>query len=236
MEKLITINLSYYNQSKNILSKHIEYWNSYPTKIKKLFTFFIIDDCSQIPAEELLKDMNLSSLDIHLYRVEKDLICNIAGVRNLGAKECKTPWYIILDMDTLISPTIAEQLTQLASDNMKNNKAFLFNRKVINDPKHIKNNVPHPAVCLIRIKDYWNVGGCEEDLVGSYGKTDGSFWYKASGKVEQVTKNDIYLEYYPEGESNIQRDVTRNQKIFSQKKKNNSWSTDYVRFPWKKVF
>lgn len=236
MNKLITINLSYYNQSKSILLKHIDYWKSYPNNIKELFTFFIIDDCSKIPAEELLKESDLSSIDIHLYRVEVDLVCNIAGVRNLGAKECKTPWYVILDMDTIISVEMAQQLIHLANENNRKNNAFNFNRKVINDPKHIKNNVPHPAVCLIRIKDYWNIGGCEEDLVGSYGKTDGSFWYRAMNKVELITKNNIYLEYYPEGEADIKRDTTRNKNIFSQKKKNNSWSTDFVRFPWKKIF
>jgi len=236
MEKIISINLSYYNQPKSILLKHLNYWISYPANIKNQFTFFIIDDCSKIPAEEILKDIDVSSLDIHLYRVEVDLVCNIAGVRNLGAKECKTPWYVILDMDTLISTEMAQQLIQLANENIKKNIAFNFNRKVINDSKHIKNNVPHPAVCLIRIKDYWNIGGCEEDLVGSYGKTDGSFWYRAKNKVELNTKNNIYLEYYAEGEADIKRDTSRNKSIFANKKKNNSWSTDFVRFPWKKIF
>ena len=30
------------------------------------------------------------------------MYCNIGGVRNLGAKECTTPWYVIIDMDTII--------------------------------------------------------------------------------------------------------------------------------------
>lgn len=236
MEKIITINLSYYNQPRSILMKHIDNWKSYPDNIRNKFTFFIIDDCSKITAEEILKNIDLSSLDIHIYRVKIDLICNIAGVRNLGAKECETPWYVILDMDTLISTEMAEQLIQLANENINKNNAFNFNRKVINNPKHIKNNVAHPAVCLIRTSDYWNIGGCEEDLVGSYGKTDASFWHRAKNKVELITKNNIYLEYYPEGESNIKRDTTRNIKIYKEKKKNNTWSKDFVRFPWKKIF
>ena len=48
MSKLITINLSYYNQSKEILLKHIEYWNSTPKEIRVQMTFFIIVDCSKV--------------------------------------------------------------------------------------------------------------------------------------------------------------------------------------------
>ena len=127
---------------------------------------------------------------------------------------------------------MAQQLIQLANDNKNKNNTFKFNRKVINNPKHKKNNVPHPAVCLIRIEDYWNIGGNEEDLVGSYGKTDGSFYHRANGKVNLFIKEDIYLDYFEEGESEINRDFSRNEKLIQEKIKNNSWSKDFVRFPW----
>ena len=232
MTKLITVNLSYYNQSKEILLKHIEYWKSYPKEIRDQMTFFIIDDCSKVPISELIKKEDLEDLDVVIYHVKKDLVCNIAGIRNLGAKECKTPWYVIIDMDTLIPTKMAAQLIQLAKDNMDNNNTFKFNRKVISNPNHKKNNIPHPAVCLIRIKDYWNIGGNEEDLIGSYGKTDGSFYHRAKGKVNLFIKEDIYLDYFEEGESEINRDFSRNEKLIQEKIKNNSWSKDFVRFPW----
>ena len=69
---------------------------------KKLFTFFIIDDCSKKDTLQILKDYDLSDLNISIYRVLDDLVCNIAGVRNLGATECQTEWMVILDMDTLL--------------------------------------------------------------------------------------------------------------------------------------
>ena len=235
MSKLITINLSYYNQSKEILLKHIEYWKSYPKEIRDQMTFFIIDDCSKIHISELIKKEDLGDLDVVIYRVKIDLNCNIAGIRNLGAKECKTPWYVIIDMDTLIPIKMASQLIQLAKENMNINNTFKFNRKVINNPNHKKNNVPHPAVCLIRIHDYWNIGGNEEDLVGNYGKTDGSFYYRAQNKVNVITKNDIYLDYFEEGESNINRDSSINEKLIQEKINNNSWSKKFVRFPWEIV-
>ena len=231
--KLITIGLSYYNQPKNTLIRHIEHWKQFTNK--DMFGFCIVDDCSKIPAYELLEDYDYSSIDIHLYRVEEDLYCNIAGVRNLVAKECNTPYLVILDMDTIIDNKMAEQLLQLANENIDKNNTFKFNRIVPENKFHVKNNQPHPAVCLIRKEDYWNIGGCEEDLVGHYGQTDPSFWHKASGIVNLRVYRDINLLYYPDAEAEIKRDVTHNAKLFEEKKKTNNWSTDYIRFKWKKM-
>ena len=83
---MITVNLSFFNQN-DILIKHVELWKSYPDELKKLFTFFIIDDFSKTSVIEVLNDIDLSDLNIHIYRVLDDLVCNIAGVRNLGAKK-----------------------------------------------------------------------------------------------------------------------------------------------------
>ena len=104
--KKITINLSFYNQDK-ILMKHVSRWNSWPQDILQIFSFCIIDDCSKNNAYEVLKGIDLSNIDLSIYRVKEDLICNIAGVRNLSAKLCKTDWMLNLDMDTLISKDFA---------------------------------------------------------------------------------------------------------------------------------
>jgi hypothetical protein len=235
MNKLITINLSFYNQSDNMLLKHINTWESYPDDIKNLFTFYIIDDASKKPASEIIKKE--TDLDLHLYRVEEDLYCNIAGVRNLGAKECNTPWMVILDMDTIISKELAQSMIELANKNINNNIVFKFNRKVPDNSNHIKHNKPHPAICLIRKSNYWKIGGCEEDLVGHYGYTDPSFWYRAKNKKVSINiQKKLFLLYYPEGESDINRDNKHNKKLFEKRKKDNKWSNKYIRFKWHKVF
>ena len=234
--KMITICLSYYNQSLNILLKHIENWKSFPNNILDQFKFCIVDDCSKIPIDQMLKDVDLSNLSIKLYRVKQDLNCNIGGVRNLAATQCSTPWMVILDMDTVIDRKVATSLVEFSRNNMNNNIAFKFNRIVPENKNHIKNNKPHPAVCLIRKEDYWNIGGCDEDFVGNYGQTDPHFWYRAKGIISVKEKNSVYLLYYPEGESNIDRNRKPNQILFDQKKKKQKeWSTDYLRFDWELI-
>ena len=230
--KKITINLSFYNQN-NTLRKHVLGWNSWSKEISKYFSFCIVDDCSKNNAIDVLKGIDLSKIDLSIYRVKKDLFCNIAGVRNLSAKICKTDWILILDMDTLISEKFAASILPLTES--AKGICYKFNRKVNKNPFHKKNRTIHPAVCLIRVEDYWNVGGCEEDLVGHYGQTDPIFWYRAQGKLIIRPRKDIFLEYLPEGESKINRDSLHNQNLFEKKKINNSWSNDFIRFEWEKI-
>lgn len=229
----ITINLSFYNQ-EDILKKHIMGWCSWSKEVLKNFSFCIVDDCSKKLATEVLEDFDKSNLDLTILRVKKDLYCNIAGVRNLSAKECKTDWMVILDMDTIITQKLAKSMLNLI--NIDPGNCFKFNRKVSKNIFHKKNGKLHPAVCLLRKEDYWKVGGCEEDLVGHYGQTDPIFWYRAKNKLKVHYQMKMFLEYEPKGEANIKRDSKHNAKLFDQKKLNKDWSSDYIRFEWDRIY
>ncbi len=229
--KKITINLSFYNQNE-VLKKQVESWKSWSKEVRDQFSFCIVDDCSKKSAVDVLSN-DLTDLDLSIYRVTEDLYCNIAGVRNLSAQECKTDWMVILDMDTFVSEDLALSMLMLSSLE-RTGEAFKFNRRVA-DPRHPKNGQPHPAVCLLRVEDYWNVGGCEEDLVGHYGWTDPSFWFRSVGKLHVITYTDLYLDYYPEGEADIDRDNSHNYSLHEEKKRTGDWSTDFVRFDWEKL-
>ena len=230
----LTFSLSYYNQGVDALKKHLNIWKQYDKNIKKEINFIIIDDGSKIPLEKLIKDIDLEDLNINLYRVEVDLYCNIAGVRNLSARECNTEWMLILDMDTLVPAKMAGDLINIINKQEKG-KAYKFNRLVPSNNRDNKHYKIHPAVCLIRKEDYWKVGGCEEDLVGHYGGTDPSFFYKARDKIKVEIYKNIFLIHLYEGEADIIRDTSHNIKLIEEKKRTNNWSTDYIRFSWKKV-
>lgn len=233
-DKKITIILSYYNQPIETIIRHIDNWKKYPEDIKKKFTFFIMDDCSKVPLVKLLSNYDFEDLDLHIYRVLEDLYCNIAGVRNLGASECKTDYMVILDMDTVIDSKMANSLCELIAKPKNRKKVFKFNRIVPNNNKHEKHNLIHPAICLISKNDYWKIGGCEEDFVGHYGSTDPAFWFRSKGIIKVIHCNNIYLQYYPDAEADITRDREHNILLFEKKKKNNSWSNNYIRFIWEK--
>lgn len=235
----LTYSLSYYNQGKEAIMKHINMWKEYPKEITERISFYLLDDCSKEPLNEVIKDEDFQDLDIHIYRVEVDLYCNIPGVMNLSARECKTEWIIMLDMDTLVSSGTARKFLELIDKDEKKT-VYKFNRDLRNVPHMLKKNPSgfkiHPKVCMIRVKDFWDTGGYEEDLVGNYGMTDPIFFYRVKGKLDTIFCHDIFLTYYSEGESDIKRDVKKNTKLFEKRKRDGKWSTDYVRFPWKKVF
>ena len=229
----ITINLSFYNQEE-VLKKHVLGWTFWSKELLENFSFCIVDDCSNKSATKVLENIDKSNIDLNILRVKKDLYCNIAGVRNLSAQECKTDWMVILDMDTLVTEKLA--LGMLGLINIQPGNCFKFNRKVSKNIFHKKNGQIHPAVCLLRKKDYWEVGGCEEDLVGHYGQTDPIFWYRAKNKLKVHQQMKMFLEYEPKGEANIERDSTYNSKLFEKKKLNNDWSVKYIRFDWEKIY
>lgn len=230
--KLITICLSYFNQNE-ILKKHIKAWKSFPAAAKERLNFSVIDDHSKIPAVEVLNDIDLSDIDLSIYRVEDDIFCNMSGVKNLSAKVCETEWMLELDMDTMASAESVEKMLKKAEGSGKG-EAFRFNRRV-EDSQHEKNDIVHPFVCLIRKDDFWRAGGCDEDFAGSYGYTDAGFWHKSKDLITVEECRDIYLDYLPEGNSEIVRNTKRNHKLLKSKKKSGKWSTDYIRFKWKKV-
>lgn len=235
MDKLITISLSYYNQSEIAVRRHLDLFDSYLSSIKELISVILIDDCSKVPVENLVSLDNYGDIDLSIYRVKEDLFCNISGTRNLAASLCSTPYLFILDMDTCIDNQLMQSSLFLAKCNIHENKVFKFTRFVPADHKHEKHLKPHPAVCLIRQRDYWNIGGCEEDLVGNYGYTDPCFWQRAKGKAKVHILKKPYLFYHPDGECNIVRDNSKNRKIFIDRCKNNNWSGKYLRFSWEKV-
>lgn len=235
----LTICLSYYNQSKDVLMRHIDCWKNYSQTIKDKIEFIIIDDCSKIEMKELLKNEDITSLNLHLYRVEDDLYCNIAGVRNLSAKVSNSEWILFLDMDTLVENKMIIQVFEIINKNQMK-RAYKFNRIVPGNENSKLNGKIHPGVCLIRKKDYWKIGGNEEDLVGHYGGTDVSFWVKAKFDkhdriVNVILCNNIYITYISEGEADIVRDATHNFKLIDQRKRDWKWSTNYVRFKWYKI-
>ncbi len=230
---MITICLSYFNQI-SMLKYHLETWLKYSEEIKNQIKFLIVDDCSKISIEDIIKDIELRSLNIEIFRVTDDIVCNIAGVRNLSAIKCTTQWMLILDMDTVVSETTIKCMIELVCKK-KSSIAYKFNRRVKNT-KHEKHNKIHPAVCLIPKEDYWNVGGCDEDLVGHYGQTDPMFWYRAKNIIKIEEKKNIYLDYFDEGNACINRDITHNKTLFESKKKTGKWSTDYIRFNYVQLY
>jgi hypothetical protein len=214
-----------------MLKKQVELWNSYPNDIIEKINILLIDDCSLIPAKNILKDLEISNLPILLYRINEDKYCNIGGTRNLANKVCETEWLMIVDMDIIIS---ASNLLKIFELPKISNNIYKFNRIKPDNTYKI-----HPAVCLLSTNIYWHIGGCDEDFVGNYGQTDVHFFYRAiEKKINIYILEDIIIKEDSDGNTvEIDRNKEKlepNKILFENKKRNNNWSTDYCQFTWKK--
>ena len=47
--RTLTYSLSYYNQGKEAIMKHINMWKEYPKEIRDKISFYLMDDCSKEP-------------------------------------------------------------------------------------------------------------------------------------------------------------------------------------------
>lgn len=232
--KLITIILSYFNEDKEDIYRHLNNWNNFSESVKDQVSFIIVDDCSKIPINKMIDNNNL---DLSLYRILDDIKWNTSGVRNLGALQANTPYLLILDMDTVVDSNIIEQIIEICNNNINKSIFFDFNRIVVNDANHPKNNQNHPAVCLIRKQDYWSVNGCDEDLSGNYGYTSNLFKIKLLGNnIKQESLRNISILYYAEAQKdNLDRNRKHNRNLFDKKRKNNKLPKKLIRFNWKKI-
>ncbi|WP_045213325.1 FkbM family methyltransferase [Desulfonatronovibrio magnus] len=219
--KKITISLSYYNDAEHI-EKHINKWSEYADLVK----FQILDDGSNVPAEDILKNFDLSRLDMRLFRVEEDIPWNIPGIRNLGATVCSTPWMLICDMDQTFERSEIEKMCSLPDKG--SGYYYSFARQ---------DNISTRGTMLVSIEDYWKVGGYDEDMVGNYGYNDPLFRYQLNHSgIREITCKDILCTQHTADcdldrstkEVNAQKMA---QKITELPRQN--W--DVLRFKWKQV-
>jgi hypothetical protein len=216
-----------------MLQKQIELWQSYSDDIKNKVKFILVDDGSMQRAcrvEHLVDDDNI---DISVYRITKDIYCNIPGAVNLGAKVCETEWMFKHDIDHLLSEESIEKMIELMPNKGKVYKFYRHNGTDISNPNKIA-----PGQFMIRVDDFWKVGGWDEDFCGNYGQNDPAFFWRAKGIIETEERYDINMVIDSEGETpeidRTKRDV--NAKLFEEKKRTGEWSYDFLRFDWEKIY
>lgn len=236
---MISLIITYFNQDI-MLEKQINLWKSYSPKIRNNFKFIIIDDASKLKAIDVIKKINTTNLDLHLYEIKEDIYCNIPGAMNLGSKVAETKWLLHMDMDHTFQEKYLLQLVSICKIS-EENIVYKFNRDVRKNVEMYKKNPLgfkfHPKLCLMTKKLYWDIGGFDEDFCGHYGRTDTSFFTRGAGKFKNVYLKHILLDMDKDGDApGINRkDLSFNTNLLQRKIKTNNWSNNILRFTWEKV-
>ena len=176
---LISLIIPYFNQPL-MLARHLDEWAKYAPGVRDAFRFVIVDDGSPDPIPADTRQQIAHAADIALYRIDDDIPWNRGGARNLAARECLTPWLLMLDIDHVLTADNAARL--VAHLPLRNGDVwYRFPRERIGraDETRRKDKIPddcergpvkpHIDSYLVSRAAYWQAGGYNESFSGCLG-------------------------------------------------------------------
>lgn len=240
----VTLVLPYY-ENPNMLFLHLMEWANYPQEVQSRVRFIVTDDGSPTqPAAPVAEDFKLPPWlkeNLRIYRIKQDIPWNQDGARNLAMKHAETSWAFMTDMDHLLP---ASQIAPLLSlDGVP--------RHMYMPVQHLTDGSslgrPHPNSFLLRVSDFWSMGGYDEDFAGWYG-SDGNFrrCARAAGLLEKATSTFHTIVYRPRdcfdantkafGRKGSAFHVINNRELFRKARGPAYKATKPLRFEWERVF
>lgn len=184
---MITLVYPYY-ENPTMLRKQLETWALYIDFVK----IIVVDDGSQ--ENPALNQMWFQHTNLQLYRVLPNIPWNQDGARNLAMKHATTEWAYMTDMDRLVPIDQMEAITEFAEKHSTPRHYYMFNQRAARDGVYL--NATHPNSFLMRVEDFWSMGGYDEDFAGAYG-SDGNFrrCAQADGLVERKVMSLYTIKY-----------------------------------------
>jgi len=194
MDKL-TLITTYYNNPM-MLRKQIETWSRYPLEVWDKLKVIIVDDGTPgLSAKDVFEAMNgmnrLQYINTDIYRIKEDIYNNVGGARNLGFSVVKEGWCLNIDLDHVIRPN---DLVALLSKELNPYEYYrlmrYFKDKRVNS---------HSDTFLMTKKEFWKIGGYDEDMVKYYYKGACHFFRRAMGSVMKGNiLADVNIHLYTE--------------------------------------
>lgn len=244
--KDVTLIVPYYRNPK-MLQIHLREWLEYPYE----FRFVVVDDGSPEPAMDFVTE-DLRHNNLEVYRVGKDIPWNRGGARNLGVHVAKTDWVIHVDIDHLLPSGCARNLLAEEIDASHWYRFPRFRRGVADETRQ-KDEIPddmefgeikpHIDSYLMTRKNYWRVGGYDEDYSGCLG--GGSPFLKTAElklRAPRMLSKNTFLCVYTRSACDDASDNTlsRDTSEYSRRRKlkektRNTKPVNPLRFEWSRV-
>lgn len=171
-----TFVMAYY-ENADMLMRHFEEWEKYPAALKARMRFVVVDDGSpKRPAKGAYRDFGglAPSIRFALFRVVPNIPWNQDGARNLAMKHAETAWAFMTDADHILP---ADEAAAMLTIDPEPKTYYMPNQKLVSGESLDR---PHPNSYLMRVADFWGMGGYDEDFAGFYG-SDGNFRRCAQG-------------------------------------------------------
>jgi len=213
------MNLVYlYYDNPHMLAAQLDNWNSYAGVLKKLPTVIIVDDGSpNSPAAEVVQRYGCQ-LPIKVFRINEDIRWNFSGARNLGCSQAKG-WIFLSDIDMLLPAEDARRLFEELE--LDDDFFFLTQRASYRTSQPLERSY---TTLLFHKKRFTQVGGCDEDFSGFYGKEDSEFINRLSqvARMAYLMNVTIYAvdnkDVSDACKTGMDRNPARNIALFRKKK------------------
>lgn len=242
----VTLIVPYYRNPMMMELQAME-WSDYPPE----FRFVVVDDGSPEPAAPIFDGVPYYDR-LRVYRIGRDIPWNRGGARNLGTHMAETDWVVHVDIDHLLPSGCARALLSESVDprswyrfpRFRHGRADETRRKDdLPDDVEFGEIKPHVDSYLITRKNYWRVGGYDEDYSGCLG--GGSPFLKSLerkvGPARQLSQNTflcVYTRSACEDASDwvLSRDTAEySRRRKAKESRNDTKPKNPLRFPWSRV-
>lgn len=206
MKKLAVIT-HVYNAAK-ATQEQVDSWAQIPHLKTSLMEFLIADDCSDEPLR-----LKSYGLPLRLFRIPTDIPWNMAGAKNLLHSQSTAEWLLFFDVDNRVEPNLLGLLAE-SVDRLNPKTIYLF-PWILNGEVQAQ---PHINTFLIHRDALDVIGGFDEDFCGHYGYEDVIFHILLERLgFNRELLSDIPFVAYVAPTPGLSRDLTRNQKLGTEK-------------------
>jgi len=230
----------YLNQNSiNVIFDVLRRYERYSPDLLDKLHFVIVDDCSPMTYVVDSLDLNITWL-----KIDKDIMWNQGGARNLGTIYAKSDNILLTDVDFEFPQ---ETLDALANSAPCGRSIYKIRKKDLNTGRVGKGHANTFFMSRARFLRYY---GYDEEFSGHYGAEDFRFvkFHKAQGSRQKYfdsryfcyNRNDIDKE---EGYHDLYRDLSCNTPVDSRKKfemdvfgHEAGHSRTFLNFTWEKIY
>jgi hypothetical protein len=184
-----------------MLAEQVKIWATYAPELRRRLHVVVVDDCSpddQRPTAASIAGHTVAS--VRLYQLLQKIRWNWLAARNLGAKEAKTDWLLMTDMDHVVPERTLRRILDGPLDEWT---AYRFKRVTVEHPwPYNTDSLPeykaHNDSWLLTRRLFFHplVGGYDERLSGCYG-TSGEFTDRLTAVAQARVQLPEYLVRYP---------------------------------------
>lgn len=227
--KRVTFVYPYYENS-DFLEKQLLGWGRFPEGLRQYLSAIVVDDCSPVPAEMVLKN-TAAPFPVRLFRIDVDVRWNWLAARNIAMSHAPEGWCAATDMDHVIPQETAEALVW---GDHEEDCIYRFSRA-----EHTGERIhPHPNSWFMTRATFWKFGGYDEALSGYYG-TDGEARRRWVKTAPVITLPDRIIRHERQGDSSTTRyqrkEATDRRAQEIVKARGKGWAPRVLSFPFHEV-